>query len=407
MRHVLIVNQHGDNRGDEAAMRAMVNAFRDRLGDVRFTILHQFRDRDLRPSLDAEVEWHSLVLTIPQGLALLASGLLRSVGLGRNATGSGTVARIRAAYDSADLVVSAPGGPYFGDIYADHELVHWFYVWLARRYGCPCFLYAPSAGPFRSRWLNLVRRRFFPKFDGICIREAFSAGMLREFLPELELEITADSALQRVPYSGEDHAGRSERRLVGVSIREHQFPNASSAAERKQLQDAYLEVVLAAVRHLAAGQPTRFLMFPQLYGSAHSDVPFLEAFAARLPDDIDHEIFDPEADSDRQRDAMVECELFIASRYHPQIFAASAGVPGICIAYEHKMIGFMRQLGLERYAFPIDELSRDAVLAALDEIVANRTDLRREIMAAVERLHGVAGITTDRAVALMRPPSAS
>ncbi|MGF1461595.1 MAG: hypothetical protein ACFB2Z_00205, partial [Maricaulaceae bacterium] len=30
-----------------------------------------------------------------------------------------------------------------------------------------------------------------------------------------------------------------------------------SAAERKQLQDAYLEVVLAAVPHLAAGHPAR------------------------------------------------------------------------------------------------------------------------------------------------------
>ena len=42
--HVLIVNQHGDNRGDEAAMTAVFDALADRLGPVRFTVLHQFND---------------------------------------------------------------------------------------------------------------------------------------------------------------------------------------------------------------------------------------------------------------------------------------------------------------------------------------------------------------------------
>ena len=38
---MLVVNQHGDNRGDEAAMLAMLDGLRARLGACRFTVVAQ------------------------------------------------------------------------------------------------------------------------------------------------------------------------------------------------------------------------------------------------------------------------------------------------------------------------------------------------------------------------------
>ena len=43
--HILVVNQHGDNRGDEAALRALLASFSEKLPNLRFTIVHQSRDR--------------------------------------------------------------------------------------------------------------------------------------------------------------------------------------------------------------------------------------------------------------------------------------------------------------------------------------------------------------------------
>lgn len=405
-KHILIINQHGDNRGDEAAMRAMVQGFQRHLGDVRFTILHQFRDRTLRPRLDAEVEWHSLVLSPAQGLALLAAAIGRTLGVGRKPNSKGTVAQIRAAYESADLVVNAPGGPYFGDIYANHEIIHWFYVWLACRYRKPIFHYATSAGPFRNRLLNPVRRHFFRRIDRVCIRETFSAEMLGALVPGLEIEVTADSALQRVPPTleklTERKASRNGQIVLGASARLHQFPNASSSAERTRLQEHYLEVLENGIKHVADRGADKLILFPQLYGTAHSDVEFLRELGAKVSDAIPWEIFDPDADSDAQRDAVGHCDMFIASRYHPQIFAASAGVPGICFAYEHKMTGFMKQLGMERFAFPIDDLDQSAVFAALDEVFDNRDQIGETMLREATRLQEVSGRTTELAVELLR-----
>lgn len=398
--HILIVNQHGDNRGDEAAMRAMIEAFEDRLGDVRFTILHQFRDRGLRPKLDANVEWYSLVLSPVTGILMLLAALLRPWGLGKDPQGNSELAQLRRAYESCDLVVSAPGGPYFGDIYASHEIVHWFYVWLARRYGKPCMLYATSVGPFRNPWLNPVRRIMFRSFEKLCVRENVSAELLDGLLPGIECIVTADSALQRRPYPPKE-AARNSSFLLGVSVRQHGFPNAANEKERERLQQHYFEVVEQAIRHLVKLGADRVILFPQLYGSKHSDVEFLEEVSNRVRDVITCEIFDPDATSEEQREAVRLCDLFIASRYHPQIFAASAGVPGICIAYEHKMTGFMDQMQLSHYSFPIDDIDCANVLAALDEIYDNRFVLSAKLIASSARLHEESRKTTSIAVSLL------
>lgn len=404
--HILVLNQHGDNRGDEAALRAMVESFQDHLGDVRFTILHQFADRNLRPRLDAEVEWHSLVLRPTQGLALLAAALMRPWGLAKRASGHGTVARIRSAYESADLVINAPGGPYFGDIYAGHEIVHWFYVWIAGRYGKPTFHYATSAGPFQNRWLNPIRKWFFRRIDKVFIREEVSADLLKNLVPGLQIQVTADSALQRTPPTpelvAERKTARKGRLVLGASARMHQFPDAQSAAERTRLQANYLDVLERTIRHAAKRGAEKLVLFPQLYGAAHSDVGFLNELGARIDDAISWEIFDPEADSDQQRDAIGDCDVFVASRYHPQIFAASQGVPGLCFAYEHKMTGFMAQLGTERFAFPIDDLNADKVINALDELFDNRDSIGAQMLEGATRLKEVSGRTTKAAVELLQ-----
>ena len=163
--HVLVVNQHGDNRGDEAAMVAMLDALAERLGAVRFTVLHQFND----PAGSSNSAGHDVrfVPLAPRGLALPRLALaivLRMLFLPWRRVAGAAGREILDAYASADLVVSAPGGPYFGDIYAGHEPLHWAYVVLARVFRRPIMFYAPSVGPFQRRWMNPARRFVLRRF---------------------------------------------------------------------------------------------------------------------------------------------------------------------------------------------------------------------------------------------------
>ncbi len=405
--HLLIVNQHGENRGDEAAMRAMLGSFAEHLKNVKFTILAQFRDRNLSLTLNEEVQILPMVISVSEAFGLVLYSLLSYMNLKPRFLLSKVTRKIIAAYESATMVVSAPGGPYFGDLYWGHEIVHWFFIWLGWRYKKPLFLYAPSAGPFRIWPLNIVRRSLFRKFDTICLREEISAKYLRELCGEsLPIFVTADSALQRelkpLKRSEYFHGEREKHKdkfLVAVSILNYSYPQVSDVEQKRR---EFNQTLIAALSHLSKQRDTHFLFLPQLYGRVHSDLPYLTYFCSLLPRELSWEIVNREFDSTMQQRIVGMSDLCIASRYHPQIFAASAGVPGICIYYEHKALGFMKALKKEEFAFDIYTLNSKQLIDALNMILPNRDLLSQEIKNQIPQIRKRSQQTTLLALQVLR-----
>ncbi|MEM6774818.1 MAG: polysaccharide pyruvyl transferase family protein, partial [Pseudomonadota bacterium] len=395
-------------RGDEAAMRAMIEGLDRDLGGARFTVVVQFQDTSLDLRFDEDVTLLQMKMSYLHFLGLVVYALLRRVGVSLRVLLAGEARRIIEAFETADLVLSAPGGPYFGDIYANHEIVHWFYIWLGRIYRRPMLLYAPSAGPFEIRWLNRVRRHLYRAFRVLCVREDISRGHLHALLGEdTPVTVTADSALQqtvapkdRREYFVGQRAPLAQKYLVVVSAIQYRFPLATDPAAA---QSDYESALLACLEHLNARKDCHFLLFPQLYGSAHSDVPFLESLRSRMPVGASSEIVSQDWDSNAQRQLIGMCDLCIASRYHPQIFAASATVPGICIYYEHKARGFMEALGMQDFAFDIGDLHSATLLQALDRCLQERDALLQRLREGIPPLRERSAETTRLAVALLDP----
>lgn len=405
--HVLILNQHGNNRGDEAAFRAVFAGIEEHSSDpVTFTVLHQFRGGVVEVDVPQNVRWIALVPSMGGALrlALFALGLFLGVrwrwildGWGRG---------VVDAYARADVAISAPGGPYFGDLYAGHEPIHWFYVWMADRFDLPLMLYAPSVGPFEKRLRNPMRRSLFRTFRRVTLRESLSLEHFERLMGQEGpmAELVTDAAVQRPlpPYERAEYfgSGRTDlesRFLVGVSALKWGYPGHPDpgAAHAR-----YEEVMLASLRHLHERRRAHFLLVPQLYGRDHSDAPYLESLGRRLPSGASWEIVNPDADSDHQQRVFGMADLYVACRYHPQIFAVSNAVPGLCIYYQHKALGFLQQLDLERFAFAIDDLERRTVLEALDEVLERREELSRRIAEALPALRERSARSSEIAVEL-------
>lgn len=414
---VLVLNQHGDNRGDEAALRAMLAGIEARAPrPVAFTVMHQFAGGAVHVRLPQDVQWISLVPTLAEAVRLALFSVLFALGLRWKGLLGPWGRRVMDAYERADMALSAPGGPYLGDPYAGHELVHWLYIWLARRHRLPLMLYAPSVGPFRIRWRNPIRRWLFRAFDTVALREPVSVKYLAGLMGEAQ-ESTArrgsasapvlvtDSAVQRpleaytrAEYFGEARRQLADRLLVAVSVIDWYYPDHADPAAAKE---RYEQVVVDALTHLHRAHGAHLLLAPQLYGATHSDVPFLRRLIARLPADASWELVDPDADSDHQQRVFGMADAYFASRYHPQIFAINGGVPGVCIYYQHKALGFLTQCGLERFAFPIDALDGVAVRAALDEAIAQRGELRAHIASRLPALRAASARSSELAVELL------
>jgi colanic acid/amylovoran biosynthesis protein len=403
--HILVANQHGENRGDEAAMRGMLSSIAARVPDARFTVLTQLADRDLVIDVPERVEFLPMFRSAFDVASLAVFSMLLALRIRARFLLTRTARDVIDRYESVDLVISAPGGPYFGDLYSRHELFHWLFVWLAPRHGLPVVLYAPSVGPFRHKLLNRVRRRLFPRFvRPLCVREPVSADSLRALLGEsVEIEITADAALQQrvEPQRAQTVAGHTTegRVLVAVSAIDFAYPRSPDPARQREQYDATLR---AALEHLHETCGAQLLLFPQLYGTVHSDVPYLERLASSLPQEVAWEIVDPTFDSDAQRALLGGCDLCIASRYHPQVFAISAGVPGVCIYYEHKALGVMRQVGLDALAFDITTVERTPLLAGIDDALARHDELSAVLRDQEPGLRARSERTTEVAVDALR-----
>ena len=399
--HVLVVNQHGDNRGDEAALLAMCSGIEAELGPTQFTVIHQFNNAAAGPMLRPDAQWITLKLPVGEAIRLMAYLALRVFRLRPQFLLGSLGQKTIHAYETADVVVSAPGGPYFGDLYIGHEAVHWLYVWIAKLHRVPAMLYATSAGPFHKKWANPFRRYTYRCFSRLFVREEISAGHIRGLFAGrrhgVNVEVSIDSALQvAIAPQERQHA---DAQLIVVSAIHWPYPNDPSPQLR---QKEYDTSVIEAVKIFAESGPTHVVFVPQLYGSMHRDTPYLETLARLLPANISCEVLSDTKSSNEQRALFAAADWVVAGRYHPAVFAVSAAVPVLCIAYEHKATGVLQAAGVPDAVMSIDEVTVEVVQDKARELLAARADLSARLQVAQVALREVSSRTSSAVAELVR-----
>lgn len=399
--HVLVVNQHGDNRGDEAALLAMCSGIEAELGPTQFTVIHQFNNAAAGPMLRLDAQWITLKLPVGEAIRFVVYLTLRIFRLRPQFLLGPLGKKTIHAYETADVVVSAPGGPYFGDLYIGHEAVHWLYVWIAKLHRVPAMLYATSAGPFHKKWANPFRRYTYRCFSRLFVREEISAGHIRGLFAGrrhgVNVEVSIDSALQvAIAPQERQHA---DAQLIVVSAIHWPYPNDPSPQLR---QKEYDTSVIEAVKIFAESGPTHVVFVPQLYGSMHRDTPYLETLARLLPANISCEVLSDTKSSNEQRALFAAADWVVAGRYHPAVFAVSAAVPVLCIAYEHKATGVLQAAGVPDAVMSIDEVTVEVVQAKARELLAARANLSARLQVAQVALREVSSRTSGAVAELVR-----
>lgn len=400
--NVLIVNQHGDNRGDEAALDGMLRGLTEQLGSAQFTVVHQFANASAGPSLRSDVVWIPHKISAIEALRLVLYAMARVLHLRPKFVLGPVGKQTIAAYENADLVISAPGGPYFGDIYVNHEFVHWYYVWMAKLHKKPVGLYATSAGPFEKKWANPFRRMTYRCFDALYVREEISAQHIKNLFGRrsINVSVSVDAALQvSVAPSDQD-----QRRLIVVSAINWAYKGDANVDERRRQYDS---AIVSAAITLAEQESARVIFVPQLHGTRHRDTPYLLTLAARLRDktgdvSIDVQVWDEDRDMMSQRALFASADFVISGRYHPAVFALSAGVPQVCIPYEHKATGVLALAGLSDVVLPIEDVTEEKLVSLATYVRDNAGDIRERSQRASVTLRALSSETSQAMAQLVR-----
>jgi polysaccharide pyruvyl transferase WcaK-like protein len=290
---------------------------------------------------------------------------------------------------------------------------------MARLHRKPCMIYATSAGPFDLRWANPFRRFTYRMCNKVIVREEISAGHIRGLFSrrrnvfsrrrgEVDVEVTIDSALQEAVAPAQ--RGNAQR-IVVSAINWAYKDDAHPEMRRDNYDNSIIEAIIALAHDVESENCVECEVFlvPQLHGAVHRDTPYLETLADRLNarglGHLNVQVFDESRDMLAQRALFASADWVIAGRYHPAVFAVSAGVPQLCIPYEHKATGVMQAAGLSDVVVPIDEVTPDRLRAVVGHLRANRNDVVARSVQAASRLAALSGRTSDAVVELLNLPS--
>lgn len=366
---IVIINCHWDNRGDEAAIRAMIDELR-----VKYPSADIYVQRALGEFGSFPENEHVKVLPpfpiggkkrrIQEQISIETKGKI-------NLT-SGAKAFYKAI-NGADIVLHAPGGPSIGDIYMPQETIKLRRLLAVKKAGVPYAFYAPSMGPFKNAERNPVRKEILEGASLICLREDISAKMVKEFVPLTNPIVTLDSAFQHDIDINENEKKFNEytelkdfvgngQNVIGITITDLQWNSLykGDGKTKENIRETFTEFIKKIT-----GVGYKALFIPQLFSEAN-DYVYMKSFAIQ-----NCYVMSDKYDCYFQQFIISKIKAVVGMRYHSNIFSAKMGTPFVSVSYEQKMQGFMKKAGLLEYCLPISELSANSLSNKFEGMMSN------------------------------------
>lgn len=398
--NILVLHAHWNNRGDEAAIRAMIDSLRSKLPIKNMKIMILTKNLTFFPYEDIEIldlfpSWERKISSI---LSCSVDIFCTLITFGRLAfTKQGK--KFVKAVNEADIVIHAPGGPSIGDLYSG-KFGHFEFFYLYRLLisilkGKPIFFYAPSMGPFSGKLRNFIRKFVLKKASAIILREEISSKYLKEQLG-LDSYVTIDSAFQNdIP---EDYISRytniseilniiENEKVVGMTI----IDLKRHPVYRNGLSEKIMHSLSSVIKYLV-GKGYFILLIPQLFGEVE-DISLFED----IRELNEEKIFILPSNMDSYAQQVIISKLFcvISMRYHPNIFAAKENIPFICISYEHKMEGFMEKLGRTDLMIKVEEISTSKIIDKFTYLEENYSIIKEQLKKQTPQLKDESKKTTE------------
>ena len=289
---------------------------------------------------------------------------------------------VAAAVRWADLVVSC-GGSFLNDIYGLNLHPRLATLALARRFDVPYVICAQSIGPLDRPLSRTAVREALDGAAWILTRDAASARLVRDLGVKAPISVGVDAAVG--PPRSISHEARDTVPVLGVTVRDWHFPGLSNPSERQAAVE--MEVAQACARWRSETQGiVRFFSNCTDFGGYHKDDRLA---ARRVAAQLDGAEVIEEVDLGfaEVRAQIAGCDMLLGTRMHSLIFATTAGVPAVGVAYEFKTGEWLEQIGLAGRWVPIGDARGldELVMRSWQSRVDDRTTVRERVHLLQER----------------------
>jgi colanic acid/amylovoran biosynthesis protein len=232
----------------------------------------------------------------------------------------------------------------------------------------PLVMFPNSVGPFRTRLGLLMSKLALNNFDAIIVRDSVSFNSMKKLGVVPGMTLTSDAALlfsadSRVPVR------KFGSPSVGVSIGVY-----SQSLSEKDFEK-FLSENARALDKIVELYDFDVCFFPHfLTGFENDDFEVSNLVKGKMNNSDRARVF--KIDSlDEFKLCLEQMELLISSKMHPMVLATSGYVPTVCIAYDHKQTGFLRDLGLTEYLIDLKDVDSEAIVSRVGKVIENRAEI--------------------------------
>ena len=359
-KNIVIVNAHWSNRGDEAALRAIIDELLRKYKRCKIEVIFK-DDRVVTQFPYSNVTAFSSKF-LPSGFWSLRRAVLKR-GKCKEGYNDKMMESIRKIAE-ADVLVYSPGGAVICSRFWWKKQLEYLLPFIcAKIYRIPMVVAAPSIGPFdggeNNYFRNKIIRNLLKRVEVLCVREDIS----RRYLAEIGVNnviSTIDTAFYDMPdidknqkifeeYKELCNFLESYDKVIGMTLSDFSWHVKLSNNETlgEKVHSSMNKFMDVMTQERGVG----ILLIPQLFGN-QNDYHYLEKYKRN-----NIFILSDEVDTYFQQYVISKLYAVIGMRYHSNIFAAKMGTPFLAIAYEEKMTGFMEKWNLQKYLIDLHELS--------------------------------------------------
>lgn len=365
---IMISGYYGfNNFGDEAILKSMVRAFKEKIPQIKILVLSQ---NPLKTSQTYQVK---------------AINRLHLISI------------LNCLRDT-NLFISGGGGLLQDSTGKGWSILYYLGLILgAKIIRVPVMIYAQGIGPVSQQINKKLMRWILNKVDLITVRDNFSKELLENLgVIKPSIYVNSDPSfllnkkdinciLENYPHI-QELMNSNNRPIIGVSVREYKGNRSDLKIMFAQLADYLIEKYKVKIVFL----PFKF----------DDDVQVSEEILSLMKNQAD--ILKIKLEPEDLISILSQFSLMIGVRLHSIIFSSMANLPFIAFKYDPKIKNFVAELGLSELLLELDNVSLEKIQEKIEYIRENKDRIKEILSEKVKDLKEKALINNDLVFKLLK-----
>lgn len=284
-------------------------------------------------------------------------------------------AKADASFVKGGGFLHAHGG--MSDVYKIYYFL--YHIRLAQSFGMDVTVMPNSFGPFGTPIIRKMVQSTLSKCKNIWARESISAEMLKKecgvtagVSSDLAFHLDVDPTFDPCAHLHKNGIPCKEKTCVAITARPYRFPGEHDPAGR---YEQYKESIAGLMIYLDQNGYFPVLVEHVFSQMEHeNDMTCIREIENMVKGKCHYGIFSDHSLTCRQmKQIYASFDYTVGTRFHSVIFSLSSLVPSIAITYGgNKGTGIMKNLGLDRYAIPINEINVERLNQTFDDLQIHR-----------------------------------